>query len=345
MTSLGWQNLSDMISEVGRIVGDSGTGRRRPIKDAIGRAYDAIAAAVEWPQLVAFDDSGVRTLGTTTVASLEAGEAEAPAPFFTGKLRSISLIGHDVPAIEITQPGVMADLAGSQFTASRRPAYAAQIGVTAQTLRLSTAGTILAFSTDAVTANDATHSVVVEYRGSLAPIGHESTINVTGAFSTGVTISASIQAAAGYPISKVTLCNGWKGNFQIRDQSSNHLVSVFSDFLPSTVSHTESRTICKPLYRFWPVPDQDYGLIWTWWRRPRRMTLDGDTPEIPVSSYLVAAASAEILRHMDKLQAANFQDGKAEQFVRLLLRQNNRGPMNVIPKGGNFVSMTGADYS
>jgi hypothetical protein len=341
MTSLGWQTFTDMVSEVGRIVGDSGTGRRRPIKDAMMRNYDGIAAAVEWPQLVAFDESGLRTLGTTTVKSLESGEAEAPAPFYTGKLRGIMLQGQSTPAIEIMQPGLMAELAASQFTASRRPAYAAQIGVTAQTLRLSAAGSLTAYATDS-SANDGTQTVRIEYKTSGAPIGHESTATVSGSFTAGAAISGT--AAAGYPISKVTLPSGWAGDFQVRDGSGAVIVNIPSNLLPATTALTESRTVSRPLYRFWPIPDQDYGLTWTWWRRPRRLLADSDTPEIPVASYLIAATAAEILRHMDKPQAALLHEREAEKFIRLLLRQNNRGPISVIPKGGNFVDMTGAAF-
>lgn len=335
MTSLGWQTFSDMVSEVGRIVGDSGTGRRRPIKDAMMRAYDSIAAAVEWPQLVAYDDSGLRTLGVTSVASLEAGEPEAPAPFYAGKIRAIQIQGSGSSPIEIVQPGMLAELAASQATLSTRPRYAAQIGITAQTLRLSAAGQLSVFSPDTA-GNDNSLTVVVEYRTSTAPMGHEATAKVTGTFSTGAALSGVATAAAGYPVSKVLVPSGWAGGLQIRDGSSNQIVDADAVILPATTTLAEPRVIQRPLYRFWPTPDQDYGLTWTWWRRPRRLVDDLDTPEIPVSSYLIAATSAAILYQMDKSREAMLQEQVADRVARSLLRQNNRGPIHVIPRMGNF---------
>lgn len=338
----GYTTFASMISEVGRIVGDSGTGRQTPIKDALRRHYDAIAAAVEWPQLVAFDDSGIRTLGNTSVSSIEAGEVEVPAPFDAGKVRSMQLQGVDGGLLEIIQPGMMAEIAGSQLTTSRRPCYAAQIGVTAQTLRLESSGSLTAWAPDSG-QNDNNQTVRMEYRTADAPLGHESLVQINGAFSAGVAVSG--QAAAGYPISKVTLPVGWAGSFEIRDDDDNAIVHIHSDMQPATSTVlSQRRTSCRPLYRVWPVPDTSYGITWTWWRHPRRLQDDLDTPEMPVSSYLIEAAAADILAHMDKLQASQQHQSKADAFVRMLMRQNNRGPIQVIPRGGNFVSATGSDF-
>jgi len=340
MSSLGWTTLSDMISEVGRIVGDSGTGRRKPIQDALRRAYDSVAAAVEWPQLVAWDESGVRTAGTATVASLEAGEPEAPAPFSFGKLRSITIQGRQGGSIEIVQPGLLADMAGSQLTVQGQPRYAAQIGVTAQTLRLAASGPLTAYASGS-SANDNTQTVLVEFRNQIAPTGNQVLARVSGPFTSGIALSAD--ADAGYPVSKVVLPFGWAGGFQLQDGSGNAIVNVRPILSPDGTALEETRTISKPLYRFWPVPDQDYGLTWTWWRRPRQLVDEDDSPEMPVASYLVSVTAAEILRQMDKTQAAILHERSAESFIRALLRQNNRGPIHVPPRGGNFVSGTGLD--
>ena len=338
---IGYVTLDTMIHEVGRIVGDTGAGRQVPIKEALRRHYDTISAAIEWPQLVAFDESGLRTLGDTTVASLEESEPEAPAPFDAGKIRSIMLQGIDVPAIEVIQPGHLAELAGSQLNTVRRPMYAAQIGVTAQTLRLPNSSSLTAWSPDTA-QNDNSKNVRVEYRTSDAPLGHESLVQITGIFSAGVAIAGT--AAAGYSISKVTLPVGWAGSFEIRDEDDTVVVHIASDVQPATSTLLSQRkTRCRPLYRFWPVPDQDYGITWTWWRSPRRLIDDLDTPEMPVSAYLIEAAAADILSHMDKAQASQQHQNKADAFVRMLLRQNNRGPIQVMPMGGNFISATGAD--
>lgn len=340
MTSLGWQNFADMVTDVGRLVGDSSTGRRRPIKDAMMRYYDTIAAAWEWPQLVAFDESGVRDLGSPTIKSLEAGEPEAPAPFYTGKIRSMMLQGVQAPAIEVVQPGLLAELMGSQPTLSGRPRYASHVASTAQTQRLAADSSLTASCPDS-NVNNNTLSVVVEYRRESAPVGHESTVIAAGAFTEGVALPGT--AAAGYPISKVVLPSGWAGGLTIEDTGGTEIVSIRAMFVPLGTVINESQTIAKPLFRFWPVPDQDYGITWTWWRRPRRLVEDHDTPEIPVTSYLVSATAADILRSMDKLSAAREQERQADIFVRSLRRQNNVGPIHVLPRGGNFVSMTGAD--
>jgi len=331
----GYTTFDSMIDEVGRIVGDTSTGRRVPIKDALRRHYDTIAAAVEWPQLVAFDDSGLRTLGATTVASLEAGEPEAPAPFDAGKIRSIMIQGQDAPAIEVVQPGFLVEVAGSQLsTASRRPVYAAQIGVTAQTLRLEADDALTAWAPD-TSQNDNTQTVRVEYRTSDAPLGHESFALIQGIFSTGAAMSGTV--AAGYSISKVTLAVGWAGAFELRDGDGNVIVHIASDMQPATNTLLSQRkTRSRPLYRFWPTPDTDYGLTWTWWRHPRRLQNELDAPEMPVSAYLIEAAASDILQHMDKAQAAMIHQGQADKFVRMLMRQNNRGAVQVLPRGGNF---------
>lgn len=338
MSSFGAARLDDMVSQIQRIVQDTSTARTTDIKNALNRAYDAVSAQMEWPQLVAAEESGLRS-ENDTLATFESGDAFCPLPQPAVTLRKLILQDVSAEPIEVIPAGRLFELAGSGLNDTGRPRFVAVVGTTAQSRPLAATGAVNAYA-ETNSSNDNVYSIVVEYRTANASAGMEHTEVVSGAFSTGVTLSANV--VAGYSISKVSLPVGWRGNLVMRDGSGNTLMSIKNLLLPGgTTAATQHQTIARTLLRVWPVPDMDYAATIVYQRKPVKLTLDGDTPEIPVSSYLVEKVASDLLFQENKAQLAMAHDAKAGQILSSLMRQSSLGPVVAVPRHPGFLSATG----
>jgi hypothetical protein len=338
-SSLGVTTFSETVSEIGELVHDTSTARKTPIKQAINRAYDAIAARFDWPQLIFVDESGQRRLSGTAVSTFEDGEAEVPLPYNATDIRSLRLQYQDSTRapIEVIPAQELYDKIGSKITTTGRPRKAAIIGTTAQFKRLTADDTPVVSSE--VSGNDGVASVRIEYTKANAVFAEPSVTTLTGNFSAGVAFPNAV--LAGYPIRSVTLPSGWKGAFFIKDSSANNITVIRSVQQPSNQANNEVRVASNMLLRLDRVPDTDYACTVIFMRRPRKLVDDNDVPEIPVSTYLVEKVAAEILRQQNKKAIAAHHESEAAAFVGSVMRQHHRGPMVATPMRGSFTSQSG----
>lgn len=341
MTSLSTRRFATLVAETQRIFQDTSSANlRAACKDAINRALDSAASLFDWPQLVEADESGVRILSDSTLPSLLSGDSFMPAPYAAGRLRSLVVQGAHSPPVEIVTPDELYHRAGVQLAFEVGvPRFAAQVGVTAQTRRLASDGALTCYSSSA--SNDGTKTVRVYFQKSSAPLGGRSWADVTGTFSTGVQLGGGATLEAGYPIKSITLPTGWAGTCEIRDGSGTSLVLVPSVEEPSTNTNSLPQTIQRALLKVFPTPDADYPATVIWWRVPLMLTEDEDVPELPIGSFLVARAAADIFGQQGKLAESALWEGRAMTALRSTLQQQSgHKRQQSVPAGGNILAQT-----
>jgi len=332
MTSnLGWQTFADIVAEVGVLVHDTNVARQPVIKAIINRAYDSIASEFDWPQFVEVDETGTRRISTSaTAATFEAGQAEAPLPYSLAAISSFELQYQDTsaPRIPIVDPATLYEAAGSALTTAGRPRMAALIGQTAQTDRLPASDTLVVKATQPT--NDNMLTLRVRYLATSGSYKESFSESLTGSFSTGVSLYAP--SIAGWSVQQVVIPATWEGNVRVEDTSGNAVVFISSPYRPPSAGSPVDRAVSSPLLRLWPVPDIDYAVTVTYRRRPHRLVNDDDAPEIPVASYLVEKAAAEILRQQNKPDLGAQHEIEGMRFLRALHRRHLPRPQRARAK-------------
>jgi len=306
-TNQGLMTFGQLADEVGVLIEDSSAGRRPSIKSSIARLYDAACAESGFSGQDKVDSSGLRNgaSSASTIKTLENGEAEFPLPYGVGRLKSLhhqsvlaarTLIGVD--------PQELFDRAGSDLNTTGTPLYYAEVGYTAQWRRLSAASVLTAYAS--LPNNDGSKTVRVVFRTQAAYTGETLYHDLTGSFSTGLSLAEGATFEAGWPIESVYLPPAWVGRFMIQT-GSTEIVDIRGWVAPSTSNTELDKAYRRKLIRVWPVPSMDYGLTVTWRNAPRRLALESDVIEIPVAGYLVHAAAADVLTTMGLLQKASVQ--------------------------------------
>lgn len=336
--TLGHKNLSEIVVQAGRIVQDTSTGRAASIKDAVNRRYREALAVTRWPNMLRVDETGLRNLAVPALATFEAGEKEAPMPQGCGRVESIQLHGISGPPLQWLEQREFYDVLGGVLTNTGTPEFYTDIGTTAQYRRLAEAGTLTCYSN--VTANDGQRSVRVYFRSSAEIVAGDPWQDVSGTFSTGVTMNQS--CFAGYPIMRVELPAGWVGGFTMQDGSGNVLVAAQSVEFPKENANSTRQTIERRLIRVGPIPSVDCGATVTWQREVDDLTESEDTPVIPVAEYLIHGAAADIFRQMGKDRPASVQDALAARALRQAAKLHGHTRTTFAPpRMGNVASMTG----
>ena len=338
MTGFGTAPLALMVSEVQRIVQDTSTARQTDIKKSLNRLYDQVGVQMEWPQLIAADETGLRKLNATP-KTFVGEDAYVPMPHAAATVRGVHLQDVSHPPIEIIPAGRLYEIAGANLNMVGRPRYLAKVGVTAQFVALDEDDSVTLIN-ETSASNDNVYSVTIEYQRAGGVSLVEQTEVVTGAFSAGVQLSSTVQS--GYSISKVHLPIGWAGNLAIYDSSDVLLVNIHAILAPGgTTMAGQTRTVATTLMRAWPIPDADYAATIVYQRKPYALTLDSDTPEIPVSSYLIEKVASDLLMQENKGQLAVMHEQRANAMLAAFMRGSSLGPVVAVPYRGGIMGMTG----
>lgn len=339
-----YKTVSDMVTEIGRIVEDVSPSRKVSIKEALIREYDALVEVYEWPQLTKVDSSGKRSGAPahSGVATLESGDAYYPAPYGCGFLKSMQLLTIAMGPFSVVDPQEFFDQAGSAPSATGVPWMMTEIGRTAQWRSTGADATTLSVHCSVATNNGNSKAVRVWYRKADSYVADETYQDVTGNFSLGVVLASGAEFdAATYPIAAIHLPEGWVGNCQIVT-AGNVVVAEIPPYVAPTSSSAlvGDRLYARKLYQVFPVPATDFGCAITWWATAKRLTGDGDVPVIPVANYLVEAVSADILHQMGEVPKAILRERRADRFLKAALNQNKQsGPRGMRPKWKNLLRM------
>lgn len=339
--SLQVQTFLSMQTEVGRVVQDTSTIRKASIKDALNRALGIASEMFEWPQLLKADESGVRYLSDTTLTTFMSGDPYAVAPFGCGRIKALVPQVTTWGNIEIISSDALYQRVGSQLNIVGKPMLAAITGRTVQFIPIDTQGVCSVLCTS--DANDNILTLRFYFRSSAMQPGDATWVDVSGAFSTAAVLPTNDTVAAGYSLEAIGVPVGWAGSIILQDRNNITVGVVAMTEQPDTSVNGTIITLSRPLMRLWPIPDADYAATWIWWRVPLRLTEDSDIPEIPVSAFLVAKASAEIFSQMGKQAPAQLWEGRAATYLKLATGQNTATKrIQAAPYMGNLVDQTGS---
>lgn len=336
----GYDRLSVMVDHVLDYCYQQSAAKEARAKERVNRDYQAIAADYDWPQLLRADESGLRDPSDSNLKTFEAGDAEAPLPHNLGRLKSIQLQtssfgGGQLEGLDMQD---FYDRVSDNLTEAGTPRFYTMIGMTAQTRRIAVAATPTAHSS--VTNNNNLKVAHIKFRKALAVrVDQTSKLDLSGTFSTGV--SLGYQLPTGYPIERVSLDSGWLGTFRINDGTVD-IVSIQHTEEPPTSTSALVDVISHPLIRVWPVPNVDYAATLMWVRNPLPLTEDEDTPDIPVSNYLVESCIGWMLSQEGRHKDAAPHIASAEALYRSLVKKNRQdASRRMTPRGRNFLGMTG----
>lgn len=121
-------------------------------------------------------------------------------------------------------------------------------------------------------------------------------------------------------------------------------IAKMSSPFGTQTSNPMVRAETRPLIRVAPTPDAAYACTVIWKKSPRKLVKTDDVPEIPVSSALVYAAAADLLR-MEKRyeQASAMERKKLEARQGTVAGEQMQGGF-AAPIHGNFLDQTGLEY-
>lgn len=340
---LGYDNLAAIRAQIQRVTYDTGSNSTASLNHWINDELQAVVARHQWPQLLRVDKSGLRAPSDSNLKTIESGDEFVPLPFTTGRLLSLhhqsGVSGQT--ELEAKDPQAFSELVGNRLTQTGVPMIYRYVGQTAQ-VRKAAAGTPTLTCT--VSGNDNVREVTVRLRSSAAAqIDTQSKVVVSGVFSAGVSLGLAI--GAGYDIEAVSVPTGWVGNLRITDSAGTLIVNWNHYEVPTTATTTDKEVISRQLIEVWPIPQADYPLTVHWYRDPRPMRADEDTPEIPVSAYLIDAVTANLLEQAGRHKDAQARRLGAERALRALMGQHKQdAPRVARPFGGNLLNATGVDF-
>lgn len=336
----GFQSLSQMTLEVGYFLNDITTARRAKIAAAINRRYQMATTVQPWPQLTRSESSGLRTTADPDLKNLVAGEAEVPLPYGVGRLLSVSLLGEPGGTLEARSGQAFWDEVRDHATLAGTPCIYTLAGYTAQYRSLAAAGALIAKSNSS--GNDAAKTVRVHFRKGASGTDQTAWQDLSGAFSSGVSLGSGAGVLAGYAVEKVVLPVGWVGNFTLEDSGAVKVTSIQPIEVPVTATNLSQIVYTRKLIRVWPVPDTSAGLAITWLSDALPMSEDEDTPQIPVSRALVAGAIADMLAQKGELAAASKYEGQFNEIMAGLTGFHQSDAQGrVIPRGRNSLTANG----
>jgi hypothetical protein len=331
-------SLAQMVDEVGGITKHTETSAESKIVAALNRAL-VVAAALDWTELEQSDETGLRSFADSDIKTLESGDSYYPGPLQVDRVLSIvPQAASDAGSLEIITAADLQDRVRGLLTTTGLPRYAAYVGQTIQHRAFT--GPAAATVTNSIATMDNAKVLRMDYEKGAGYVGGRSWEDVDGTFSTGVALNATVQGP--YGLRRLSVPAGWAGHITVAVASVT-VAAVNTLEEPSTNTNDAHQVIARPLYRLWPVPDQDYACTVTWQRQPLRLTEDEDVPEVPVSPYLVLAAAADIFRNEDNNAVmAGQYDSKAGQMLRVITSKH-RGQRRVVatPFMGSFTGQTG----
>jgi hypothetical protein len=335
MASLGYRTFKQMQDEVSRNVQDSSTAGIAKIKDCIRRAYDTACADHEWTELQSQDNPSLHKRDDLDIRTIEASMAQFPLPAESYKVLDISLFSPHAITMERVSPSELAQLAGTQFgTPGGIPRYYAIVGRTAQYTTMN-GNSILTVKSDNTNANA---TVRLVYRTSTGLTGATVDEMVTGAdFTAGVATAATVKGNWG--IDSIYVPPNWVGNLTVETSAAKQIVFIEGTQGGGTASD-EWNYFSRQIARCWPIPTVDYSGVITFQRKPRELIDDLDVPEIPISTYLTAKASAQFLRQARRPDEAREYDRDALMSLRIVASSGPQAHARIRPKGG-MLSGTG----
>jgi hypothetical protein len=338
MASLGYRTFKQMQDEVVRNVQDSSTAGLAKIKDCIRRAYDTVCAEHEWAELQSQDTPQLRKRDEADIATIEASEARFPLPAESYKILDISLISPCAVSLERVSPSELAQLAGTKFgTAGGIPRYYALVGRTAQ-YRSMGGDSILTVKSDNTNANA---TVRLVYRTSTGLTGNTVDEMVTGAdFTAGIATAVAVNGNWG--LDSVYVPPSWVGNLTVENATAVEIAHIEGTQGGGTASD-EWNYFSRQLARCWPIPTADYSGVITFQRKPRELIDDLDVPEIPISTFLTAKATAQFLRQARRPDEAREFDRDAGISLKSVASSGPQAHARIRPKG-SMLSGTGLGH-
>src|SRR5262245_23445083 len=121
MNSLDRRQFDDMVDEVVNYVRDTTDATRTAIKNGMNRCYSAVAAGIEWPELIESDESGLRQYSDSTLTTLMASDPFLPLPWDVARIKSLHFQTVDGGQLEIVEPAEGYNRAGVSLTTTGKP--------------------------------------------------------------------------------------------------------------------------------------------------------------------------------------------------------------------------------
>lgn len=339
MPNLGYKTLGQMAASVGRLINNTSTSKAQKIKEAISRNYEEVAAEYPWPELQRVDTVGLRKSDVSGVKDLESGEAEAPLPWDTYRVKSVYLKSPTACPLVYVSPSEMFERAQNTIDTAGIPQVYTIAGQTAQWARLS-ADSVLTLICSS-TGNNDINDVRIRYRTSSSQLGAYIWEDVEGGTFSGSGVDTASEALSGFPVEAVQIPAGFVGTLTIVDDSANEIVRIDSGEAPNTNSNEHYQTWTRPLMRVWPPPNDDYACSVAWQRKPPALLETADTPEIPCSAILEYRAASEMSTEDEKPQLALLYDQKAERSLQRVFGASQETRRYARPRGGNIMAATG----
>lgn len=341
---LGLKNVREMLDAIARNLRNQSSAFEAQILERINSRYMEIASVGAWRELDVVHEYGTRrnddTVDGDVLPILVDGEAEAPLPWLTGRLKSLHLQSPGRGRALIAKDAqTFYDETNWRSAQSGPPLMYTYLGVTAQERRLNTLENIEVFCNNA--NNDGQRVVRVHLKRQTTAFGFPKWQDIEGSFSTGSPITGT--PAKGWPIERVSLPPDWSGSVFVRGVTSGtNFVTIGSIEQPDTNTNDNRITFERPLIRVWPVPNADYKCTVVYTREPYELTEDEDAPLIPVSEYLIDAVTADLMEDIGRVQEAQPRRAAAIGFYQAVSgRHTNDAARKARPYRGNFLRQTG----
>lgn len=307
-----------MLTEVqSRLQVTSSTKFDARVKRELNNAYRIAVASKDWPQLRKAEDLGLQKADVSTLGTFESNQQGAPMPWDMNRLISIHIISpNDARLKEVGYSEIMR-IYGDPNDFEGTPQYWCPYHTTAQYRPLAAADqlTVKSNNTGNDSANSTNRVARIHYRTADRQPGETHFEDLSGTFSSaGIDLSES-STPAGWPIERIELSAGWKGNLTIEDSSANEIVRIEGAEIPDAAD-TTFQNFARQLILLAPKPDQDYTGVIEYYSIPRRLVESHESPAIPVADYMVEAATAAIMRNPGRnWQAAAIHQQKADRLL------------------------------
>jgi len=338
LADLGTQTLGEMKSEVFALLGKpSSSLMEAKITQALNRAMEWAVKQGDWPTLVRQDEVGLRAPSDADSKTFLAGGAYAPLPWGCRNVQAIFL--QNPSLVEVQQMSAAEMARRYSVTTTGRPVAYAIVGETCQHTEIA-ASESFTITGDAV--NDDVATCRVWYRQQSGHLGEVVSPALTGSFSSGV--SSPSAATSGWPIERITVSALWAGDITLTGVTSGTVLAKLSGPFGTSSSNPMVRVETRPLIRVAPTPDAAYSCTVIWERIPRKLVKNDDVPEIPVSTALVYAAAADLLRVEKRFSQANAMEAKKlEAFSMETVGEDQQGGF-AAPVHGNYLDQTGIQW-
>lgn len=282
-----YRTFSDMVTVIGRMVGNEGATKQNLIKDNLNRWYDFYASMFRWPSLLIAEESSISAVSGQDIIYL---------PKFFERVYFIKPHRLDHVPPQLTIDGFFKRFGDHDTTTGIITDYA-RIGEFARKVPFHSSAEKLTLVSD--NASD-TSTVVVKGKSSGGSTGLSEEVTLSGT-------------------SSVETTNTYSDIFSISSDGQNSGVITITGSSSSLeyaeISPTE-RTVRYVGLRLRFVPNKAETISVFGKRKVNLLNFDNDVPEIPVSSALVEIGISEFFAHQRKWQeAAAYHRGNAQVMI------------------------------